>query len=108
VEFVPIPLKNATRAECDQPGQKLQSGAYADALGDKRREQRSEDDRHRQAVPHKVAVVRDEMVISRAECCEQQSDEDAVIRPTLARIKKRGSALPARERDSADPYNRER
>ena len=55
-----------------------------------------------------MAFVRDEMVISRAECGEQQSDEDAVIRPTLARIKKRPSSLPTHERDSADADDCER
>src|SRR4051812_35843579 len=71
VKFVQIPLQNAGESKSNEPRRKPQSGRYADALGDERRHQRSENNGHGQPVPNQVDIVWDEMIVTRPQRSEQ-------------------------------------
>ncbi len=108
MNLVPIPLHDTTRAQNNEPWKKLQSGANAHALDDQRRHQRSENDRHRQAVPDQMRIVRSQVVVSRSERGQQETDEHSEKGPALARIEQCFLGMTSNEQNSADAHDSER
>src|SRR5215467_1921938 len=86
MQLIAIPLKNAGRAEGDEPWQKPQAEMQAEPLHDDGGDEGGEDNGHRHAIPQETSIVRREMVVRRTKGGEKKADKNTEIGPALSRV----------------------
>ena len=79
-----VPVDHAANTENDQRQKQAHTGPQVDSLGDDRRDERHEADRHRDAVPHERVVVGAQVIPRGAEGRQRDADEKCEAGPAFA------------------------
>jgi DNA-directed RNA polymerase specialized sigma24 family protein len=105
LDFTPIPVADAGRADRKQWREEPAPHRKTYPLCQYRRQEPHEPQRHRQSIPDQARVVGDEMVIARSKSREGDASKERRIRPPLPRLLKSHATVDAGSEDCGQPQH---